>query len=280
MRSQYATRISLLIILLVFVLTACGGSANGSTSGVRADLTSMPSEGHTPKGMPIKSGDKQAVTSTRSATTIAQAAPANSNQNKTVTPTAPPLVIATVPNNEPIVRNTPAEPVPTAAPPQLPTDHPNFDADGDGFYTFAEFQKAVAALYPSYEWPDNYHVDPKTLLSGYAPYADQSRFEVGGEYSIIGMRHLCAWEMTWLDAYRDGNTSLMDKSLDQLQTVDLNNPMNDSSTRDYLKQMFQRAELGDPAMIQQYVDGNCKSMDFITPTPGSPVETASPGASA
>ncbi|MDP9473820.1 MAG: hypothetical protein M3Q71_24700, partial [Chloroflexota bacterium] len=181
---------------------------------------------------------------------------------------------------EPIVKDVPTIPPPTGAPPQPTVRQSDFDADGDGFYVFEEFEQAVAALYPSYQWPANYQVDPTTLLSGYASAGAQGAlFEVGGEYTIIGSRHQCAWEMAWLDGFREGDEALMEQSLGQLQTVTLDDPMmTDPDSRNYLKTMFQRASLGDPALIQQDVTYNCRRTDFISSVPATPPIAPSPGA--
>lgn len=244
MRCRFESQMFLLVIS-VLVLVACGGSVNSSGSEVALDLTSPP------------------ATYIGAYVTVTESVSENVG-----TPTAA-IVIATAPNDEPFDKEQPTGPAPTAPP--APTVTSDFDTDGDGFYTFEEFQQAVAALYPSYEWPDNYHVDPTTLLDSFAWSAEQgARFEVGGEYTIIGVRHECAWEIAWLDGYREGDAALMEESLAQLRTVALENPMSDSSTRDYLKEMFQRAELADPAMIQQNVDNNCSREDFISPASATP----------
>jgi hypothetical protein len=181
------------------------------------------------------------------------------------------LVIATAPAGEPESKSLPNGTAPTAAPPALPTaGRTNFDSDGDGFYTFDEFKQAVAALYPSYVWPEHYRVDPEHLLDGYADYAEGSLFQVGGEYTIIGIPHMCAWQLTWIDAYRAGDTALMEQSLDQLRTVALNNPMSHQSVRDHLQQVIDAAELGDPALMQQDVTANCQGIAFITPAAATP----------
>ncbi|MDP9359527.1 MAG: hypothetical protein M3R02_30425 [Chloroflexota bacterium] len=212
------------------------------------------------------------------ADSVAQVSSTTVGEARAGTPTGAPLVIATASRDEPIVKLAPTGPAPTAPPAQYPTVSSNFDADDDGLYTFAEFQQAVAALYPSYQWPATYQVDPATLLSGYAPYADRGRFEVGGEYSIIGGRHACAWELAWLDGYGAGDEALMARSLDQLRTVTLKNPMYDRSVQDALTEMLQRAELGDPAMLQQWVDGNCRNITFTSSVPTTPPATSSPAA--
>lgn len=159
-------------------------------------------------------------------------------------------------------------PVPSAA---RGTMVSGFDANGDGFYTAAEVPLAVAALYRTYQWPDRYHVDPDTFfvpLEGALERGDQ--FEVGAEYTLIGIPFECAWESAWLDAFRDGDEALMAESLDQLRTIRLAGPMLDAGMKDYLADMYNRAELGDPALLQQAVDGNCQNIAWIDTTAGTP----------
>jgi hypothetical protein len=261
MRCRLLAHLSVLVISIL-VLAACGGSGNAGEPAAEHDPTSTPgtdgvaqvtstASGEAPTGTPMGDGAAQA------------ASPASGDVATGTLPGG--LVIATAPDDETIVKNVPTEP-----PIQQTVVRSNFDADEDGFYTFEELEQAVAALYPSYQWPDNYQVDPNTLLSGFAAFKDQgARFQAGSEYTVIGMRHQCAWEMAWLDGYREGDTALMDESLNQLRTVALENPMF-IYIRDDLENMIQRAELGDPALMQRHVDANCRSMKFITPVPEPP----------
>ena len=100
------------------------------------------------------------------------------------------------------------------------------DTDGDGFYEFAELQRAVGLLLPTYQFPPAYQVTEESLTSGFARYANAdppSRWEVGYEYTLVGLAHDCAWSRTWLDAYLNGDTALMDESLERLR-AELDNP--------------------------------------------------------
>lgn len=272
MRHRLSSHISVVIIAAI-VLAACGGSAPGRVSETEANPRTPPA---TVGGSGVAStttGAQDAVTSPVVAGIGTKTASTESGEGDVGALPAG-VFIGTPQGDGPIVKAQPTGSASTAPVVQQTAAPSQFDADGDGFYTFAEFQQAVAALYPSYEWPDNYQVDPTILLDGYAGSAERGdRFEVRGEYTIIGMRHTCAWEMAWLDGYREGDEALMAESLRQLRAVALENPLTHSSSLDYLKEIFERAELGDPAMLQQYVDSNCRRTDFIAPDTATPSGT-------
>lgn len=236
------------IAVLVPVLAACGGTGGGGDRGV--DPTSnVPS----------------------AASTAAQVTSTGATEANPATPTiSDGLVIGTVASNEPITKAAPTGPAATEAAMQMPAGSANFDADGDGWYTFPEFEAAVAALYPSYVWPDNYHIDPATLLvEDPAETARGDRYQAGGEYTIVGGAHMCAWELAWLDGYRNSDDDLMGEAIDQLRTVALSNPMMDISMRDHVEDVIQRAVLGDPALVQQDVDVSCRGFGFFPATPAA-----------
>lgn len=184
---------------------------------------------------------------------------------------APPLTIGTPRDDEPIARDMPSDPPPTQ--PTTVAAASSFDSDGDGFYTFDELEQAVTALFTSYDWPQNYQVDLDNLKSDLAAMSGPNdQFEAPGEYTIVGLYHVCAWELAWLDAYQEGDARLMEESLDQLRGAALDNPMFVAIQED-LGERFERAELGDPLLIQQDVDNSCTSYEFVTPTSATPRTT-------
>lgn len=149
----------------------------------------------------------------------------------------------------------------------------SFDRDGDGYYTYEELEEAVTALMPNYDFPPSYQVTPDIMMMSMKPFASSgARWRVPMEYTVVNIYHQCAWELTWLDAYRDGNTELMEESLHQLQNVALAGPTIEASLRDWMVEMYDRAALGDPTLIQQDVDSSCQ-MEWATPQPGTPQAT-------
>lgn len=180
----------------------------------------------------------------------------------------PTLVIGTPRNEEPIQKEAPSGPAPSQ--PTTTTADSQFDSDGDGFYTYNDLKQAVEALLPSYDFPQNYQVTSELLLSGFADYKQGGgQWEVQYEYTLIGLRYLCAWGHTWLDAYRDGNTGLMDESLDHFADELQDNPVF-NSYRDDIAPFIDKARLGDPSGLQQYIDSSCGSMNWTSTPPPAP----------
>lgn len=237
-----------LIALLSMVMTAC----SDEEKQVGADIETLAIE---------------TSISTPSATQIVSTA-TDEPPLSTVDGGSPSLVIGTPQNSGQVApKDVPTGPAPT----EIPISREStFDSDGDGKYTYDELKQAIAELMPSYEFPPNYQVTLDILMTTMKPFADKNAsWQVPMEYTVLGTYHQCAWQLTWLDAYHDGDTALMDKSLDQLQTVALNDPTLDISLRDHMVEMYERAELGDPTLMQQYVDTSCQ-MEWATPDSGTP----------
>lgn len=168
------------------------------------------------------------------------------------------------------VKPAPTGPQPTALPSQqLP--YQGTDADGDGFYTVDEFQAAITGLFGYYDWPAGYMPDVRAITAGWneSQFADDG-FQVLGEYTIVGLQFRCAWGQTWLDAFAGGDTATMDASIQNLRDELSLNPMYLPSTQENVKDMYDKASLGDPARLRQFVDVNCGRMEWAedSGTPG------------
>lgn len=176
-------------------------------------------------------------------------------------------LIADAPD-DPWGKDRPEGPASTEVPTFLESD---FDADGDGSYTYDDLVRAVNYLFPTYEWPVSYRVTPELLLSGFGPLPDPNapRFQAQYEYTLLGLYHVCAWGQAWLDAFQEGDSALMEESLSQLQDVALENPVF-VYIRENLAAIFDRAALGDPSLLQQYVDTSCATYEFLPPEAGTP----------
>ncbi|MGC4192994.1 MAG: EF-hand domain-containing protein [Thermomicrobiales bacterium] len=152
------------------------------------------------------------------------------------------------------------------------TTSSEFDKDGDGFLTFDELRAAVAAAIPQYQWPVHYNVTVDLVVpeksGGRSMTGD--RFENGMEFTLLDGRNQCAWMKTWLDARAAGNAPMEAQALDMLVNVVPHNPgVNENGTP--LPEV-QRAQLGDPSLIQRFVTLNCAGIVFVdgvaaTPSP-------------
>lgn len=247
MKHVLGIRQMVLLASVVLFLTACGGDTDGASDNRTETLAVI-----TPT--PISS---DASSQTPDVSTHASA-----DEDAALVSERPPTTKE--PGDDPDApwgKDLPVGSAPTA-PPAPPSD---FDADGDGFYTFDDLERAVNHLFPSYEWPENYQVTPEHMLSGFAPMAEQgARWQVQYEYTLVGLYHVCAWEHAWLDAFREGNTESMDESVYQLLNVAVANPVF-IHLRDGIEERTNRALLGDPALIQRHVDNSCASYEFLPP---------------
>lgn len=141
---------------------------------------------------------------------------------------------------------------------QHPIPTSGADADGDGFYSMEEFNQAIIAAYPYYDWPDAYHPSLEFIVGrfGFDQLPTDAQFEIPGELTVLGTYHECAWQQNWLDAFAVGDQQAMDESMEQLRTVSLTNPMFIYIISD-LERIYNQAELGDPAGLTQFTQANC-----------------------
>lgn len=256
---------ALLILLSLLLLTACEVSPNDAEQSGATDPSLSPNGGTVAQ---TTSTHEFAGTPTA---TPEDTTPGSSQRSEQTSAAETPLVMATSADEGPIEKDVPTGPAATEMPISRES---NFDRDGNGFYSLGEFKQAITALYPSYDWPEDYQVDLDKVISGIEKRSGPNdQYEVPGEYTILGLDHVCAWGSAWLDAYRDGNTALMEESLYQLQVVALDNPLF-VYIRNDLSAIFARAALGDPSMIQQYVDSNCSSLKTVTSDSTTPQAAA------
>jgi hypothetical protein len=239
--------VSLVTLMLLPLLMACGGNDDE----------------------PKQTGAIFAPTPTSTETRVAIASPTPPAAKATIESDLP-LEVGTVANDEPIVKDVPPGPAPT----QPPNPKSSFDRDGDGLYTSDELVEAVQSRFPTYEWPADYQVTADIIIQGLnLDRFPNSLFEANGEFTIIGLWHMCAWDFALLDAVRADDTTLRETSLHQLKVVSLEHwTSSDVEGRAFMLEMYDRAALGDPAGLQQYVDNNCNEEKalFFRQTSGSP----------
>lgn len=139
-----------------------------------------------------------------------------------------------------------------------PTANLSIDSDGDGWYTVEELQEAVIETYPYYDWPESYHPSLEDILAiaSFDRYPPGGEFEAPMEIDFLGSIQACAWQQNWLDAFAVGDQTEMDLSLAQLRASVLTNPAKDRGYAMY-REMFDSAELGDPALLMRDLRLNC-----------------------
>lgn len=265
MRHTSASRRLVPLMIAGVILTACGGDGNEAADNNTDTLAVVtPTTASTNTPSPTSKATAQAL-----ATTMVQRDDQPANAESAEQTTDSQVTLTARAPDDPWGKERPEGPIPTA-PPAPPSD---FDTDGDGMYTLDEFEVAIRYRYPEYEWPPNYQLDLDKALDG-MEFPEGSRIEAPGEYTFLGLYHACAWELTLIDASLENDQSLIDESIYQLVEFGQNtNPLShDENGKAFMRDMYERAALGDVAPLQQWVDNNCERMRpyFITSNSSTP----------
>lgn len=129
----------------------------------------------------------------------------------------------------------------------------------DGFYSASEFRQAVRATFPEYRWPPGYTTTADAILERFSGgrSMEGEGFQVGLEHTVIDTWHGCAWYMTWLDAFRNGDSAQQADALQVMTDILPNSSTLDPSAKEFLLEIAEKAALGDPSLVVQQVEGNC-----------------------
>jgi hypothetical protein len=136
------------------------------------------------------------------------------------------------------------------------------DSDGDGYYSYDEFTQAVDWATGQFTWPPGVDLGTNRMVPAAVDGRDmrQDQFQVGLEFDTVGAWHTCAWITAWLDAQRRDDRLAQREAMDVMTNVLPAEPNLDRGTADFMRQMAASAKLGDPSMVQQYIDANCVYM--------------------
>lgn len=150
-----------------------------------------------------------------------------------------------------------------------PTFASSFDKDGNGYYDYNEFQAALLAQIPQWEWPAHYQVSADFILSRLnVNRSIEQRWQVPYEISLTGNYNFCAWSHAWMDAYQAGDTNVQTDAIDHLKrypTV-MGTLQSDPDFLSHINDVIGQASLGNPAPLQQELGkgGTCGSVQFMT----------------
>lgn len=158
------------------------------------------------------------------------------------------------------------------------------DGDGDGFYNYDEFVRGVTWAVGQFEWPPGVTITSDLILAGPQGSHDprRDRFQLGLETGVVQMWHHCAWLGTWLDAFRIGDSVLQAESLAIAGAGFDIGPAMDPGSQEFIDGMVQKADLGDPSVVQQFISANCVFLNgypwWSSPvaSPSAPPAIASP----
>lgn len=155
---------------------------------------------------------------------------------------------------------------------------------GDAEHTLnsEQYRAALECSFVAFEWPDGKYPDIDRMMQPEEESPYVWNYQIGLEHTQLGSGNTCAWYMTWLEARQSGEAELEQEALHHIVDVVPNYGTlidgypTDAKTGGTLQRdvdIAAAASLGDPSLVQNYVDRNCAS-DFFLPSP--PPGTESP----
>lgn len=141
------------------------------------------------------------------------------------------------------------------------------------FETFEEWRAQLHVCNGEFTWPVGYEIDPEKIA--FQPGNDMvTGGEVGGGRLAIGLINACGWMTYWVDVTKLGDLGAADETLQYMLSIypTWNNvdPTSTSANElnDYWKDILNRATLGDPNGIVQYLSyDNCKPYESFRVNP-------------
>lgn len=132
------------------------------------------------------------------------------------------------------------------------------------FQSNDEFLAEIPACVEIYIWPEEYYPDPQKIVDR-NNVPEIGRVEIGVAQGMVGSLNSCSWLLTWLDAYKTGDTKRQSDALLVLTDgvpfyIDLDQRgYPDGHPPKYVEQ----AALGDPTEVQSMVTANCEPAYWV-----------------
>ena len=142
------------------------------------------------------------------------------------------------------------------------------EADEHGFQDYDQFGQTLQCVAELFSWPADRYPDLASARSGFND-PENAHYQAGLSYTVMSSQNRCAWYSEWLDAQQGGNT---DAATDALGVITDVIPHFDSvipgmppdvvpvAAADQDTERADRAALGDPSLVQQYVSVNCTGL--------------------
>lgn len=157
---------------------------------------------------------------------------------------------------------SPASPTTAAA-----TTEPTVSA-GDPFdltqssMTFEEMVTEYKVSIDDYTWPQAYRPDADAIFAMADPDFLSGGFQPGFHLTMLTITNECAWNQAWIDARNNGNEQMEAEALDAMTTLIPGLPRNtdDPGVLEFIHTSAERAALGDPTLVIQFLDANCQQV--------------------
>lgn len=130
--------------------------------------------------------------------------------------------------------------------------------DGSEFLDRSGLAAELRATEGNFAWPAGYDPDIEAMIAAIPD--DDSRYQEGMAYTMLGGYNQCAWYQTWLDAHEAGDEAAEAQALQVMTDVIPYFPNHDPSPSPHLMDIATSAADGDPDMVQQLVTVNCQGL--------------------
>lgn len=124
-------------------------------------------------------------------------------------------------------------------------------------------------------WPPGKYPDLDVIIQRWFDQATKeggAAFEVGLEFTQMTIFNRCAWYLTWLEARQNGDAATEAAALDVMLNIIPNYltvipgipQIYDPGMANLVREEVTRASLGDPSLVQRFVDSPCRNVPWKT----------------
>jgi hypothetical protein len=258
-------RIGFVALASALILAGCGGgAASQSTASARPSETA------------IATWTPATAASTSPARPAPSASPSLAAPSQ-VPSLAPPAAASAQITDAPSVTELPS--VTAVAIGWFPASTTPCQPEGEamGHSRFAnpeQYARNLRCAVTLFGWPPGKVIDVEVVIQRWFDRATQeggAGFEVGLEFTQMMIFNRCAWYLTWLEARQNGDAATEAAALDVMlkiipnyESVITGFPANVFSPGSITKirEEVTRASLGDPSLVQQFVDVQCRAIPW------------------
>lgn len=115
--------------------------------------------------------------------------------------------------------------------------------------------------FEAYPWSPVYAVTPDVILDLWGEDDHTALFEPGYEITSLNILWSCSWAMTWLNSRNGIDPSLEAQALEYIVNS-FDDMVDDDYSRIPLREMADKAQIGDPEGVINFVNLNCTRLNL------------------
>ena len=132
--------------------------------------------------------------------------------------------------------------------------------------TVEQYEEALACAITYFDWSENYRLDLGKVHATLAKNTPGDLYGDGFEFIFLSLWNACAWDSAWLAARQSGDQASEQEALHMMAEVIPNFPSVipkfpvdalDQGVLAMLRQNAEKASLGDPSGVQEYIQYQC-----------------------